>query len=147
MSVQPPSEFAVDSAFKWVGSIGVAAVAIRQAFKTFKADQRDDKIIESEIKHIERMGSEIEAKRLLIENLESQLNEIRQIELQGAPDIAIIGVYLEQLKERDCTEVDLGKCPALDICEHLEFVYERITQRREQKAQLLNRRKEDREPK
>lgn len=137
MNLPLPSETSVEAATKWAAFVGAAVIALRQAVKTFKADRKDNAIIESETQHILRLENDIATKSRIIAGQAEALRELAALESEGAPDIAVLGVYVEDLTERVCPMVATGQCPAINACEHIGEIYANINDRRLKKAKIL----------
>lgn len=135
-----PSDMSLEMAAKWVSGFTVLMLGIRQALKTMKADERDRRIIEAEIAQLERIHNEMAEKCTIITNLRKQVHDLDVVERQASPDVALIGEYLRQLKDRPCEIAEDGKCPAQVLCERFEELYRKIEARRVVKNEIFSRR-------
>lgn len=135
-----PSDATLTLAAEWVAGLTVLIVAIRQGLKAIKGDERDIKIINAEIAHLERIQDELSEKCDIIQLLQKQVHDLDTIERKAAPDVALIGEYLRQLKDRPCEIAKDGKCPAQALCERFEELYKKIEARRKEKEAIFSRR-------
>lgn len=70
-------------------------------------------------------------------NMGLKIGALRDIELDGAADVAIIGVYVKQLEQRNCPCIKIGTCCAVVATENLIEVYGRLNNRRMMKADVF----------
>lgn len=72
----------------------------------------------------------LEKQQKKINDLENRLDMLRDIELEGAADIASLTIYISQMP--------CGKCGApADTFAHIEEILKRITDRRKQKQNII----------
>lgn len=135
-----PNEAALTLAAEWVVAFTALVLGLRQLLKTLKSDERDRKVINAEIAQMDRGQDELEDKCALIIILRQQLHDLDAIERRAAPDVALIGEYLRQLKDRPCEIAEDGKCPAQTLCERFEGLYKKIEARRKEKEIIFSRR-------
>lgn len=129
----------VDTTIKAAGGLGVLFAALRFAFKTWKSDKRDVSLIEAEIASLKRLKEEVIEWKDLAATLSKKLAKLRALELEGASDIAVLGVYLETIDNRECHKMQsYFKCPADDVLKDVMEVYKRVIDRRTIKRDILN---------
>jgi hypothetical protein len=68
-----------------------------------------------------------------MEKMGKKLGELRDIELEGSGDLAIVGVWVETLEARKCPCMATDTCCATTPTEKLSEAYKRMKTRREKK--------------
>ena len=66
-----------------------------------------------------------------------RLGLLRDIELEGAGDIAVMGVWIETLMGRKCAYMENHECCAILAIEKLNEAYERVAARRKKKEKIF----------
>lgn len=128
-------EHAFIDSIKWSIIIAVGIMAIRWVFIQFTADPTHDIDNEQLTQKVARLNRELAACRLRISSLENIIASLHRIEIEGAQDIALLGVWIEQLKIRVCPTLE--QCPGTKICESMVEVFGRVSERRGTKEKLF----------
>ena len=121
----------------WITGLFAVITGGRKVFKGVKGDVYEVSRIESERAQLERKDKEINTKDYKIAALELKIKRLRDVELEGAPDIAIIGVWIKQLETRHCPCIEQGFCCATHPTLNLIEAYTRVSNRRIEKSHIF----------
>jgi hypothetical protein len=138
MTALQGNDLFLDSA-KWAGAVTAVIIAARQLFITLKADKKNFVADETDERRLKRLLADINERDYKIKVMGEKLGELRDIEMDGAEDIARIGLLIEQVGARECAVAESKCCPADPNIAKMIEIYERIAVRRKSKKAVLER--------
>jgi hypothetical protein len=123
-----------------VGSTAFVAMLFKfgkYAMQTLRLDKVESTIVQSDIasykrllEEIARLKEELQEQREYVRNLEERFDRLRDIELEGAADLGMLMVHIQNMP--------CGKCSApAGTFEHIEIILERMMKRRNDKARVF----------
>jgi hypothetical protein len=121
-----------------LGGLSFMAWAGRKVMRTFKTDKLEDLQIKADVNQLKRLNDEIDEMAADNKKMADKLKKLWNTELEGAPDMAEMRVYSNQLCFAKCPNVIKGgDCPAFQAGGHIAEIAARIHTRREAKREIL----------
>lgn len=113
-----------------VGGITLLTLLAKFLMKTYRTEQLDTATNNSATSAFKRMQEEIDKLSKRCEELENRIDKLRDLELDGAADMATLIVYIRQMPCGNCT------APSGTFAE-IEAILERLIARRKEKSDII----------
>lgn len=121
----------LETLLMWLSGIAAAFGISRGIIMRGSKDLNGLKADQTVRDQIDTLNDTIKEQAERLHKLGEKIGALRDIELEGAGDVAVMGVYIEQIEQRTCK--NLKDCSATLPVENMGLVYNRINARRSRK--------------